>query len=294
MLASLRARTLVASVLATSLIAPPVSAAPAATDADRKAQADFEAGFIAGQQQFDGGQFVEAARTWGKAAANLKESAKNKDNRQAVFEYIAEAWTKGLAGSEDVALLREAVQELDAYCKGFTVAYGTETPVLPKIVQARDTLQEQLKAAEASKPSTPEGPADLPPDEQPEGPTEPGEGGPKWKGLAIGGGVALGVGVGLVVMAAVGGARGQAIEKDFTQMSCDPNMPAPGQCTTLADTGKTMNTLAIAGGVAGGVLVITGAVLLGIGLKRRAASQQQAFAPALGPNFVGFTLRGSF
>lgn len=293
MLVSLRARTFVASLLATSLIAPPVSAAPA-SDADRKAQADFEAGFIAGQQQFDGGQYVEAARTWSKAAANLKESAKHKDNRQAVFEYIAEAWTKGLAGADDVAQLREAVQELDGYCKGFTVAYGTESPVLPKIVAARDALQERLKAAETTSPTNPEGPTDAPSDKQPDVPDEPTGGGPKWKGLAIGGGVALGVGVGLVVVGAVGGAKGQAVEKDFTAMSCDPAMPSAGTCADLADKGKTMNTLAIAGGVAGGVLVITGAVLLGLGLKRKAAVKQQAFAPAFGPGFVGFTLRGSF
>ncbi|MBL9107180.1 MAG: hypothetical protein JNL82_40170 [Myxococcales bacterium] len=297
MLVSLRARTLVALVVATSLTAPPASAAPAAGDA--RAQADFEAGFNAGQTEFDAGKFVDAARTWVKAADNLKETAKNKDNRQAVYEYIADAWAKALEGNDDPALLREGFESLDSYCKGFTTAYGTETPILPKIVATRDALGERVKAAEDTpKPPTPEGPEELPPGDDDGGdarePAQP-QAGPKWKGLAIGGGVALGLGVGGVVLGAVGGVKGQKLEEDVTDLTgCDAAMPAEGQCKELVDDGKRANTLAVVGGVVGGVLLVTGAVLLGVGLKRRAAGKNQAFAPALGPNFVGFTLRGSF
>lgn len=299
MLALLRARTLVALVVATSLIAPPVSAGPPAGDA--KALADFEAGFNAGQQEFDAGRHVEAARTWVKAANNLKEGSRNKDNRQAVYEYIADAWTKATTGNDDQALLREAFDSLDSYIKGFTVAYGTETPIPGKVVAARDALQERLKSADTKvTPPTPEGPEDPPPDGGGEGggtdePEVP-ETGPKWKGLAIGGGVAIGLGIGGVILAGVGGARGQKLEKEFSDnpMNCDPADPAPGECSDLLADGKKMNTLAVVGGVIGGVLLVTGGVLLGLGLKRRAAAKNQAFAPAFGPNFVGFTLRGRF
>lgn len=296
MFLSIRARSFVAYLAAASLFAPvftpPVSAA---APADAKALADFEAGFDAGQKKFDAGEFVDAARTWTTAAGNLKESGANKDNRQAVYEYIAEAWTKGLTGNEDVALLREAVTALDAYCEGFTVAYGTETPILPKIVETRDELRRRLAAADTGTPPQPEGPGeDLPRDEDPKQPET--DDGPRWKGLAIGGGVALGLGVGMVVVGAVGGVKGQKLEKDFSAnpMNCDPADPMAGECADLAKKGKTMNSLAIAGGVVGGVLVVTGAVLLAIGLKRKSAARKQALVPVLSPSFVGLSLRGSF
>jgi hypothetical protein len=295
MTVSLRARSFVALVVATTLSAPPAtaSASPAPLEVDRKALADFEAGFNEGQKKFDAGEYIDAARTWAAAAGHLKESARHKDNRQAVYEYVADAWTKGLEGSEDVGLLREAVTSLDSYCETFTVAYGTETPIHPKIVAAREDMRRRLGSAETVKPATPEGPGDPPPGDEPPRETDPS--GPKWKGLAIGGGVALGLGLGLVVMGAVGGARSAKLDKQFDDPAnmCDLNN-LMGECKSLFDDGKTANQLTIVGGVLGGVFVVTGAVLLAIGLKRRAAARSQALAPALGPGFVGLTLRGSF
>lgn len=292
---SLRARSFVALVVATTLSAPTTaSASPAPLEVDRKALADFEAGFNEGQQKFDAGEYLDAARTWIAAAGHLKESGRHKDNRQAVYEYVADAWTKGLEGSEDVGLLREAVTSLDSYCEAFTVAYGTETPIHPKIVAAREDLRRRLGAAEAVKPATPQGPGDPPPgEERPGGPTDPS--GPKWKGLAIGGGVALGVGLGFVILGAVGGARSAKLDKQFDDPANMCNLDdLMGECKSLYDDGKSANKLTIVGGVLGGVFVVTGAVLLAIGLKRRAAARKQALAPALGPGFVGLTLRGSF
>lgn len=286
MFLSIRARSFAACLATASLFAPPVAAA---APVDAKALADFEAGFDAGQKKFDAGEHIDAARTWVSAANNLKESASNKDNRQAVYEYIADAWTRGLAGSEDVALLREAEGSLSSYCEGFTIAYGTETPILPKIVETRDELRRRLKEAETKPPPVVEGPGEAPPGE---GPVEPSGDGLRWKGLAIGGGVALGLGVGFVVMGAVGGVRGQKVEKDFLAKDCLDN--PMGDCSDLEKTGKTMNALAISGGVVGGLLVVTGAVLLAIGLKRKAAARKQALVPMLSPTFAGLSLRGSF
>jgi hypothetical protein len=94
-------------------------------------------------------------------------------------------------------------------------------------------------------------------------------------------------------MGAVGGVRGQKLEKDFSaSMDCIDN--PMGECASLEKKGKTMNALAISGGVVGGLLVVTGAVMLAIGLKRKAAARKQALVPALSPSFVGLSLRGSF
>ncbi|MCY0993413.1 hypothetical protein OV203_40120 [Nannocystis sp. ILAH1] len=279
---------------ALALLAPsPALAAPAQ---DAKALAAFEAGFTEGQAKFDRGENLEAARTWIAAAANLKETTAHRDNRAAVYEYVVDAFTRGLQGEKRPEALREAAQALDAYCEGFTRAYGTETPISSKIVAARDDFKQRLAEAEAAaaaeKPSVPdavEGPEELPPpspDDLPE---------PKpWKGLAIGGGVMIGLGVGAAVVAGVGGARVSSIEKQFDDPAnmCVLSMPSPS-CQDLLDRGKAAESMTIAGAVLAPLLAGAGVALLVVGLKRR-SQPSTAFAPALAPGFVGLSLRGSF
>lgn len=279
---------------ALALLAP--SPAPAAPAQDTKALAAFEAGFNEGQAEFDRGENLEAARTWIAAAANLKETTAHRDNRAAVYEYVVDAFTRGLQGETRPEALREAVQALDAYCEGFTRAYGTETPINPKIVAARDEFKQRLADAEAAaaaeKPQVPdpvEGPEELPPPPPDEVPA------PKpWKGLAIGGGVMIGLGVGAAVVAGVGGAQVHSLEKqvDDPANMCVLSMPSPS-CQDLLDRGKSAESMTIAGAVLAPLLAGAGVALLVVGLKRRSQANT-AFAPALAPGFVGLSLRGSF
>lgn len=272
-----------------SLLAPP--RAWAAPESDAKALAAFEAGFTAGQGEFDRGEFLAAARTWVEAAGKLKETMTNRDNRAAVYEYVVDAYTRGLAGETKVEPLREAAQALDGYCDGFTRAYGTETPLSPKIVAARDDFKARLAEAEARAPkATPDPVEPAGPDEPPK--DEPKPGGKPWKGLAIGGGVALGLGVVGVALGAVGGVKSKSFNDEFEAMSCSLDMPNQG-CKDLLSSGKSANTQAYVGAIAGGVLVGVGVALLAVGLTRKKAARQ-AWSPALGPGFVGLSLRGSF
>jgi hypothetical protein len=278
-------------------MAPPqASAAPAG--ADPKALAAFEVGFTEGQAKFDRGEYLEAARTWLAAAANLPEKTVNRDNRVAVYEYIVDAFMRGLAGSTEPEALREAVTALDAYVDGFTRSYGTETALSPKIVAARDEFRARLTAAEGAEkdpkpPDTtsdvpPGGGDELPPDEPPPPPGKPG------LGLMVGGGVMIGLGLGAAGLAGFGAARGQSLERQFDDPAnaCQLAMPS-ASCQDLLDQGKTMNSLTIAGAVLAPLLVGGGVALLVVGLKRR-QQPRQALAPALAPGFVGLTLRGRF
>ena len=129
-----------------SLAAPAIAAPPAAAG-DPQA---FEAGYIEGQAALDRGAPLEAARLWLAASRHLPETTPNRSNRAALFEYIADAFQQGLQGEADVTALREAVTALDDYCEGHIRAYGTETPLSPKITRARDALRARLETAEAA------------------------------------------------------------------------------------------------------------------------------------------------
>lgn len=282
------------SVLLSVLQVVPAHAAPAG-GGDSKA---FEVGFVEGQAQFDRGEPLAAARTWLTTAGNLPENAANRENRVAIFEYIAEAFQQGLRGSTDVAALREAATALQDYCDGFTRAFGTETPLSPKIAGARDDFQARLRAAEASA-----GSAEPPPPSEPPLPSEPA---PKpepapapvptrpWKGLAIGGSVLLALGVGGGALAGAFAARGQSLERQFDDPATDCRLSDPvGVCGELLADGKTSNGVAISGLVAGTLLVAGGVALLATGLRRRRAPAS-AIAPVLAPGYAGVGLRRSF
>ena len=266
-----------------------VSAAPAPSP-ESQSLAEFEAGFKAGQAQFDGGEFLAAARTWIEAADKLRETTANRSHRIAVYEYVVDAYMRGLESDESTAPLREAVTALEGYCDRFTRAYGTETPISAKIVEARDKFKARLEAAEArekvaAQPTEPE-----PTVPEPTTPPPP----PPWKGLAIGGGVLIGLGVGAGALAAAGAARGASLTKEFDDPANMCVLGAPvGACADYYDGGKAANAMAIAGAVAAPLLIGAGVGLLVVGLKRRGAPRQ-AVAPVLAPGLVGLGWRGSF
>ena len=285
---------LLALITALSLLRPaPVTAAPVAAPQELAA---FEAGFTEGQAQYDRDEFLAAARTWVRAADRLRETTANRDNRSAVYEYAADAFIRGLAGSSDPGGLREAVTALRYYCYGFTRAYGTETPISVKITGPRDVLERQLVEAEATpQPTTPPPPSD--PGEHPVEPIDPAPGGKPWKGLVIGGGVAIGLGLGAVILAGVGGARGRSFDTKFDDPANMCTLPNPtGQCADFYAAGKASNTMTIIGAVAAPLLVGAGVALLVVGLKRRAAGReaQAHVVPTLAPGFAGLSVSGRF
>lgn len=106
----------------------------------------------------------------------------------------------------------------------------------------------------------------------------------------------VGVGAGLLGLGVVGLAvmtGGLVMGKRANDISgIDPD-DIPGRRDQF-DRGRTGNGMAIGGGVAGGVLLVTGAVLLGIGLSRRAKNKNTAWAPMLAPRVAGIAFAGRF
>lgn len=272
----------------------PVTAAPVAAPQELAA---FEAGFTEGQAQYDRGEFLAAARTWVRAADRLRETTANRDNRSAVYEYAADAFIPGLAGSNDLVGLREAVTALRLYCDGFTRAYGTETPISTRITGPRDVLERQLLATEAAQRPATDTPPTEPGDHPSDHPVDPVPDGKPWKGLVIGGGVAIGLGLGAVVLAGVGGARGRSFEAKFDDPANMCNLDAPNaQCAEFYDAGQASNAMTIVGAVAAPLLVGAGVALLVVGLKRRAAGRETraGVVPTLARGFAGLSVSGRF
>jgi len=267
---------------------PSAQAAPAADDL-----VGFDRKFREGQEQYNRGRYLDAARTWTAAAGLLRETADNRDNRQAVFDYIAESYRHTLANGAGQDVLREGLAVLDAYADGYVAAYPGEA-LGAQIAEVRQQLRAAVDAAAPSPEPEPEKPAETsppivstttsPPDVAPARP---------WKGLAIGGGVVLAGGVaslGLFIGGLVRAREAEAFYEDPANM-CPPSDPI-GECAANDRTGRSMNALATVGIIAAAVLLGAGAAMLAIGLKRRARTQ--AMVPVIGPRMVGLVWEQRF
>lgn len=285
-------RSVTTLVTACALIAGPVHAAPARAGKpgnDSMVMAAFEQGFKEGQALYDAGKSLAAARRWVAAADLLMEKTAYRDQRAGIYDYIVDAFMAGLKDGGDLGDLREAYAAIDAYCEGYTRAYGTETPLSPNIARARLELKNRLEAAEARATKTPAIAAvPVPAAEPAPAPTEPDR---PWRPLVISGAVVTGV-AGLSFTAAlIGGAAGLGLTEDYDS-TCYKNDPSPA-CTDLFARGQASNGLAITGTIIGTVLLATGVPLMVIGL-RRGKQQRHALRPLMSPSFVGLGLHGRF
>lgn len=245
----------------------------------------FEAGFVAGQTLYDRGQYLAAARTWTESVLLLPEGPEHRDNRAAVAEYIAEAYSRALSVRAPREQIEEAVAVLDRYVAEVGAAYGPDAPVGPKVTATRKALRERLTPRPAVVESAPEGP-------QP-APSQPTPPAPKVRALAITGGLGLGLGVGGFALFAASAVQAKGLERRFDEQArgCDLGAPSP-ECSEIIRAGRAAQTQAIAGAVIGSVGLVTGATLVALAARRRAHSA--AFTPRVGPGFAGVGLSGKF
>ncbi|HWB79633.1 MAG TPA: hypothetical protein VG755_31940 [Nannocystaceae bacterium] len=103
-------------------------------------------------------------------------------------------------------------------------------------------------------------------------------------GLIAGGAIALGVGVAALAVMGAGMARAHAAE-DFSPTQ------TPDERRAQIGRGIAGNDMAIAGAIAGGVAVITGAVLVGLGAKKRRAA---AITPTASRRGAGLSISVRF
>jgi tetratricopeptide (TPR) repeat protein len=262
-----------------------VRAAPAPADDLVK----FDIGFREGQEQFNRGEYLTAARTWSVAVERLRESPDNKDNRAAVYSYIADAYRKSVNNGAGIDIVREGLAALDAYAAQFDAAYPGEA--LPtQVIETRDQFRAASEAYDAAAK-----PQEREPSGPPPGPSAPVDAPPPakpWRPLAIGGGVSLGLGLASLGVVLGGIARSREAQREYNDAAnacpSDPKQ-ATGICAESNADGKAGNAMQVVGLVLAPALLGAGAALLAIGLKRRAAAGRVAVAPTFGPRSAGLT-----
>jgi len=275
---------LVASTMA--LHATPAVAGPAATPEPESevAEASTPDPLLEAQQLYDRGRaafetadYEGAIGHWTDAYANVPNTPEAGRIKALLIYNIAAARERVFGVTKDPSHLRQAKILLEEFEKSIPELYSGDAvePETAKVRERIASIQAALDETEqpASKPEEPVVRND------PEQDTGPGG-----RGLVIGGAVGLSLGIaGLGLMGAGLGMGAGA--NDLSDLDDDDIEGRREQF----NRGRTGNTLAIAGGIVGGVGVIAGTILLAMGLKRRRQT-----ALTTGPGMVGLGLRTRF
>lgn len=288
----MRFRVVLALVVGVSLSLGPAAsniawAGPPADDV-----VGFDAGFKDGQTQFNRGEYLSAARTWGRAVQLLQETPENKENRAAVYGYIAESYHKAVLNGASEDIIREGLGVLDAYADRYSRQYpGEELPA--QVAETRDKFRSLIDAADAARKPAEPTPSPVPAPAADDSRSDSSPVKRPGMGLIIGGGVSLGAGLATLGMFAGGLARVRAAQQEFDdpENGCSLENPT-GMCAEFDRQGRSMDGLATFGIFAAPVLLAAGAAMLAIGLKRRAV--QRTVAPVFSPRMAGFVWVQSF
>ncbi|PCC68935.1 hypothetical protein SAMN02745121_05731 [Nannocystis exedens] len=277
-----RSGRLFAWPLCASLSLGPVVATAAPAPADDLVA--FDRGFREGQERFNRGEYLAAARTWSAAVERLRESSDNKDNRAAVYSYIADGDRKSVQNGAGIDIVREGLAVLDGYAAQFTAAYPGE-PLPAQVAETRDQFRAASDAAVAPAP-----PQDPPsPSSGSSDPVDAPAPAKPWRGLTIGGGVSLGLGLASLGLFAGGFVRAREAERQYDDPAnaCPPSDPT-GECAEIDRRGRSSSAMATVGVILAPALLAAGAAMLGIGLRRRAA-ERWAVTPTFGPRSAGLS-----
>jgi hypothetical protein len=276
------ARVVLAAALCVGQGVPTAAAGPARAAGPGEVAA-FESEFQAGQAKFDAGEFLEAARTWKAAASKLPHTADQKANFVAIHDYLADAYDRAMQQAEDPAVLREALALLDDYAAQLTATYAGEVPS-PQVEAVRARFRERVAALDAEAKPVAAAPEPAP------APVEPKDEAPRgkpWRGLAIGGGVALAGGAAMLGMFAVGYSRTSKFEDAFALPTRDCSLDEPtGSCADYIRKGESANAMAVAGLVLAPLMIGAGVGMLVVAMKRKRASRH-AFTPLAGRGLAG-------
>lgn len=263
---------------------------------DRARQLNLE-----GQRRFNEQDFEGAAAAWIRILEVLPENATNREERDNTLLITLEAYKEASrrvaqgAGDDavkrEVEVLRKALAVRDGYVADFQRAYASET-VSNAVVESGDEVERMLAVAERKLGTTS---ASAP--KRPIIETAPKDTsdifhaprGPSGNGLIAGGAVLIALGLGSTSMIIVGALQAKAAKGDYRH--AQKIIDDAGR-RDADHKGRRANGLIAGGAVMTGVFLAAGATMLGIGIRRRV--RYQAFAPVVGPQYVGIGWQGRF
>jgi tetratricopeptide (TPR) repeat protein len=262
---------------------PAEEAAPAQSDA----LAEAEALYKKGRTSFETANYLEAIDLWTEAYGIVDDVPENAAIKAALIYNIAAAQEKAYDIDADIRHLRQAAVLMERYATNVPVLYGDGpegTGELEKVQARLAEVRSRIAEAEAAQPE-PEADPEPDPGAEPDPEPQP-EPDPKAKPFIIAGAVTAGLGVAGLGLMAGGLAMGSSANDVDPDQSIDDRR-------SQFDRGRTGNTLAYVGGIAGGALLVTGAVLIGLGLKKRSGGTM-AVTPWGGRGSAGLSLGGRF
>lgn len=285
------------------------------TVATEPGDVDIERLYIEAEQRTDAGDFEGAEKSWARLLDELPESTDNQAVRETIMYKLIDAHVRAYKKSDnDIVHLRTGKAAIDKYYSDFRAVHGDNASPSDLVEDKANELKRELDRAieqQQSEAITATGTSGTVTPTQPTTGTTPSDTSkpinPKaGLGLIIGGSVAAGVGIAALGATVGVGASGvnQALDDhaDAQQRLADDmnDMEAQADLDKANDDGNRYETLAIAGGVVSGAVIIGGAVMILLGVRARnrgkgkTSARINTFAPMLRHDHVGLAVGGRF
>jgi tetratricopeptide (TPR) repeat protein len=260
--------------------------------------AKVEALYDEGLALYDTADYDGAIAKWTQAYSMVGDSPQSADIKATLLYNLASAHEAAFDIDADITHLTKARVLLERFDQNIEELYEGEA-----IASERERVQQKIagidaKLAEARgdevEPDDEPEPDPEPDDESVPPPDPSSDATPKRPGrpLVIAGSVLVGLGLG-GVGAGIAGTILSQNANTFDEEALDVTQASLDLRHEQINYGQQMNVLSYVGFVAGGVLVVTGATLLGLSARKRAA-RSTALVPVLNRGHAGLMIQGSF
>ena len=249
---------------------------------------------VEGQDQYDNQKYEAAAASWLEALELLEEKKGTQSTRQMLAVLMADASIEAYRQSNDVSVLERARGALGSYSSNYRKTHGDEPSA--EVQDALRSVDRHLSEAQAEATSAvlaDVAPADVDGSEEPDAAESNDDDNGDGKatnrtGIALiaAGGTLTGLGLAGLGLMTVGMVLGSNAQNDFE------TAVTGFQRSQVDSRGRSANALAIAGAVAGSVLLAAGVPMVIVGALRRKKALRMALQFDRG--FAGLALGGRF
>lgn len=255
-----------------------------------------------GRALYETADYDGAIAKWTEAYAMVGDSAESAEIRSTLIYNLASAHEAAFDIDGDLTHLTKSKVLLERFDQSIDELYAGEAIAIERqrVVERLAGIDAKLAAARGEPESEPEPEPEpgVTPEPEPSVTPEPGTetetetDHPRAnKPLLIAGSVSLVLGLGGIGAGVAGMLEAQAAN-EFSEEALGITSDALALRHEQIRYGQQMNALTYAGFIAGGVLVVAGATLLGLSMRDK--GRELAAAPALGPGLAGVLVRGSF